>query len=259
MPRRRLAITNRVECSRVRVRPAVVRLAAVPAAGMAARHRRPSSAGSLAHAVDHVDADGPDDTIASDAGLTTPPIAVVAGSSEPISTPETTSTTSSPSSTGVRAPTRNVSGRSAARRCRRARAPSSARRCRRSGCRRRASRFPCDRRRDGDREPPAGCPRPRAGGSRRAPRRDRAGRRARPSSFDRIPPAHQVARPRRTKIRTSQPATRAPDTAQRVDSDPDVSCPCDGAGDADQPRVTAQSWLSRPACPRQNQRLRRNM
>src|SRR3954463_3434696 len=51
-------------------------------------------------------------TIATDAGLTTPAIAVDGGSSAPIRTPETTSTTSSPSSTGVSAPTRKVSGRS---------------------------------------------------------------------------------------------------------------------------------------------------
>ena len=45
-------------------------------------------------------------TIATDAGLTTPPIAVEGLSSAPINAAETTSTTSIPSSTGVSAPTR---------------------------------------------------------------------------------------------------------------------------------------------------------
>src|SRR5438445_4476391 len=49
-------------------------------------------------------------TIPSDAGLTTPPIAVERLSRDPISTPDTTSTTSIPSSTGVSLPTRKVSG-----------------------------------------------------------------------------------------------------------------------------------------------------
>src|SRR6266550_259350 len=48
-------------------------------------------------------------TIASEAGLTTPPIAIDGRSSAPISTPETTSTTSSASSTGVSAPAKKVS------------------------------------------------------------------------------------------------------------------------------------------------------
>ncbi len=51
-------------------------------------------------------------TMAIDAGLTTPPIAVEGSSSDPISTAEMTRTTSIPSSTGVSAPTRKVSGRS---------------------------------------------------------------------------------------------------------------------------------------------------
>jgi hypothetical protein len=51
-------------------------------------------------------------TIAIDAGLTTPPMAVDGVSSAPIRTIETTRMTSIPSSTGVSAPTRNVSGRS---------------------------------------------------------------------------------------------------------------------------------------------------
>src|SRR5579862_3087560 len=52
--------------------------------------------------------------MATEAGLTTPPIAVDSFSSEPIITPQTTMTTSSPSSTGVRTPTRKLSGLSPA-------------------------------------------------------------------------------------------------------------------------------------------------
>ena len=54
-------------------------------------------------------------TIASDAGLTRPAIAVEAGSRAPMSTTETTSTTSKPSRTGTSDPTRYVSGLGAKR------------------------------------------------------------------------------------------------------------------------------------------------
>src|SRR6266487_1067934 len=49
--------------------------------------------------------------MATDAGLTTPAIAVEGLSNAPMSTPDTTRITSDPSSTGVSAPTRKVSGR----------------------------------------------------------------------------------------------------------------------------------------------------
>ncbi len=86
------------------------RFAVVAAPRPAARHRDAPARGP-ADAVEHVDTDEPDNDNRDGGRADHPTHRRRRIEQCPHSTPETTSTTSIPSNTGVRAPTRNVNGR----------------------------------------------------------------------------------------------------------------------------------------------------